>query len=64
MQVQADDARPQAERLAYARRLEKLDPANPEAVRLVNALLGREEQPAPLPRPMPKRKKKVTHKKG
>lgn len=64
LQVKADDARPQAERLAYARRLEKLDPANPEAVRLVNALLGREEQPAPLPRPMPKKKKKVTHKKG
>ena len=57
LQVKADGTRPQAERLAYARRLEKLDPSNPEATRLVNAILGKEEQPAPMPRPMKKRKK-------
>jgi hypothetical protein len=63
LQVKADEARPQAERLAYARRLEKLDPANQDATRLVNTILGREAQPAPLPRPM-KRKKKAAPKKG
>ncbi len=62
-QVKADEARPQAERLAYARRLEKLDPANKDAARMVDALLGKEEQPAPLPRPM-KKKKKAAPKKG
>lgn len=56
-QVKADEARPQAERLAYARRLEKLDPANQDVARLVDTLLGKEEQPAPLPRPMKKKQK-------
>lgn len=50
-QVKADDARPKQERLAYARRLQKLDPANKDVDRLVNALLGKEEAPeAPKPR--------------
>ena len=64
LQVKADDTLPQAERLAYARRLEKLDPANPDTTAMVNHLLGKEEQPAPLPRPMAKRKKKAAPKKG
>ncbi|HEX4845948.1 MAG TPA: hypothetical protein VFV26_06975 [Geothrix sp.] len=44
-QVKADDARPQQERLAYARRLQKLDPANKDLTRLVNSLLGKDEEP-------------------
>lgn len=62
-QVKADESRPQSERLAYARRLEKLDPADQDTTRLVDALLGREQQPAPLPRPM-KKKKPAPRKKG
>jgi len=54
-QVKADDARPKQERLTYARRLQKLDPANNEAARLVNGLLGKEEEPAAA---KPKKKKK------
>lgn len=46
-QVKGDDARPKGERLAYARRLEKLDPSNKDVTRLVNGLLGKEEEPAP-----------------
>ncbi|HEY3271578.1 MAG TPA: hypothetical protein VGJ89_10240 [Geothrix sp.] len=46
-QVKADDARPQQERLAYARRLQRLDPANKDVTRLVNGLLGKEEEAAP-----------------
>ena len=53
-QVKADDARPRPERLAYARRLQKLDPANKDVTRLVNGLLGKEEESAPA---KPKRKK-------
>jgi hypothetical protein len=55
-QVKADDARPQQERLAYARRLQKLDPANKDLTRLVNSLLGQDEEPEAA-RPKPKKKK-------
>ena len=48
-QVKGDDARPRPERLAYARRLQRLDPANKDIVRLVNGLMGREEEAAPAP---------------
>ncbi len=59
-QVKGDDARPRQERLAYARRLQKLDPANKDLLRLVNGLLGKEEAPeAPAPKKM-----KPTAKKG
>jgi hypothetical protein len=54
-QVKADDARPKQERLTYARRLQKLDPANKDVTRLVNALLGKEEEPPPT---KPKKKRK------
>lgn len=54
-QVKADDARPQQERLAYARRLQKLDPANKDLTRLVNSLLGKDEEPEAA---KPKSKKK------
>jgi len=60
-QVKGDDARPQQERLAYARRLQKLDPANKDVTRLVNRLLGKEEETEPA-RPKA-RKKKATAKK-
>ena len=59
-QVKADDARPRQERLTYARRLLKLDPANKDVLRLVNGLLGKEEEPEPAP---PKKKKKPAPKK-
>ncbi len=54
-QVKADDARPRQERLTYARRLLKLDPSNKDVLRLVNGLLGKEEDPEPV---KPKKKKK------
>lgn len=58
-QVKADDARPKAERLAYARRLEKLDASNKDVTRLVNGLTGKEEEAAPAKprRKAPARKK-------
>jgi len=55
-QVKADDARPRPERLAYGRRLLRLDPANHDCQRFVNGLEGREE-PAPLPAPVKKARK-------
>ena len=61
-QVKADDARPRQERLTYARRLQKLDPSNKDVTRLVNGLLGKEEE-GDAPKPKPK-KKKATPKKG
>jgi len=53
-QVKTDDARPRPERLAYARRLLKLEPANKDVLRLVSGLLGKEEDAEPA-----KPKKKV-----
>jgi len=60
-QVKADDARPRPERLTYARRLLKLEPSNKDVIRLVNGLLGKEEEPEPV---KPKKKKKPAPKKG
>jgi hypothetical protein len=60
-QVKADDARPRQERLTYARRLQKLDPSNRDVPRLVNGLLGKEEEAAPAPL---KKKKKPAPKKA
>jgi tetratricopeptide (TPR) repeat protein len=59
-QVKADDARPRPERLTYARRLQKLDPSNKDVLRLVNGLLGKEEESEPV---KPKKKKKSAPKK-
>jgi len=59
-QVKTDDARPRQERLTYARRLQKLDPSNKDVTRLVNGLLGKEEEPAPVK----SKKKKSAPKKG
>ncbi len=58
-QVKADDARPRQERLTYARRLQKLDPSNKDVVRLVNGLLGKEEEPEPV---KPRKKKPAAKK--
>ena len=60
-QVKADDARPRPERLTYARRLLKLEPSNKDVIRLVNGLLGKEEEPEPV---KPKKRKKPAPKKG
>jgi len=59
-QVKADDARPRQERLTYARRLAKLDPSNKLVARLVNGLMGKEEEPEPE---KPNKKKKAAPKK-
>ena len=59
-QVKADDARPKQERLTYARRLQKLDPSNKDVTRLVNTLMGKEEEPEPV---KPKKKTKPAPKK-
>lgn len=57
-QVKADDARPRFERLAYGRRLVRLDPANPDARKFVNRLMGVEEPEETKPAPRKKAKKK------
>jgi hypothetical protein len=59
-QVKADDARPRAERLAYGRRLQHLDPANNDTRRFLVSLGGSPEEapaPKPAPAPAPARKK-------
>ena len=53
-QVKADDARPRTERLAYGRRLLRLD-ANNQIQRFVDGLEGKEDNPA-----VPQRKSKRT----
>lgn len=57
-QVKADDARPRFERIAYGRRLLRLDPANPDTKRFVNGLLGLDEPEDVKPAPKKKAKKK------
>jgi tetratricopeptide (TPR) repeat protein len=44
-QVKADDARPRPERLAYGRRLLRLDPSNLECQRFVDGLEGKDDAP-------------------
>ena len=61
-QVKADEGRPRNERLTYARRLQKLEPGNKDIARLVNGLLGREDEEAPV-KPKPRSKKKAAPKK-
>ena len=59
-QVKADDARPRQERLAYGRRLQRLDPANRDVQRFLNGLLGIQdlEEKKPAPKAKKHRKKK------
>jgi hypothetical protein len=61
-QVKTDDAKPRSERLAYGRRLLRLDPANADCQKFVNSLMGIEPEPEPkkeaVKKPVAKRKKK------
>jgi tetratricopeptide (TPR) repeat protein len=56
-QIKADDARPRAERLAYGRRLQHLDPANSDVNHFVNSLTGKDDPPV---KPTPKRGRKTS----
>jgi septation ring formation regulator EzrA len=58
IQVKADESRPRNERLAYARRLLRLDPTNKDCRRFVDGLLGLEEAP-PVSKTPPKSKTKA-----
>ena len=59
LQVKADEARPRNERIAYGRRLLRLDPANKDCRRFVDGLLGLEEAPeSPAPKAAPAKKPK------
>jgi len=57
-QVKVDDARPRADRLAYGRRLLRLDPENGDCKRFVNGLMGVSEEPEPAAKPVKKKAKK------
>ena len=57
-QVKADDARPRFDRLAYTRRLEHLDPSNPECPKFIKVLLGGEDAAEEAPAKPAKRSKK------
>lgn len=56
-QVKADEARPRFERLAYGRRLLRLDPSNQDCIRFVSGLAGAEDTPPPAPAKVPVAKK-------
>jgi tetratricopeptide (TPR) repeat protein len=59
-QIKADDARPRVERLAYGRRLQRLDSANADVNRFVGGLMGKEDAaPVPLPKAMPKKSRRA-----
>jgi chromosome segregation ATPase len=62
-QVKGDDAKPLPERLAYARRLIHLSPTNPDSLRLVNGLTGKDSDPAPAKAPAKPASRKKKHKK-
>lgn len=55
-QVKADDARPRFERLAYGRRLMKLDSQNRDVQRFVNGLMGIQDLAEEDPKAAPRRK--------
>ena len=57
-QVKADEARPKADRLAYGRRLLRLDPENAECKRFVNALVGVSDEPEAPPKQTKKKARK------
>lgn len=56
MQVKIDDARPRFERLAYGRRLLRIDPSNEEVKRFVSSLMGSEPAEEPPAKPAPRKK--------
>lgn len=55
-QVKGDDARPRFERLAYGRRLMRLDAQNRDVQRFVNGLMGIQDLAEDTPRPAGKKK--------
>lgn len=57
-QVKADDARPKGDRLAYGRRLLRLDPENAECQRFVNGLIGVSNEPEAPAKPTKKKARK------
>lgn len=63
IQVKADDAKPRFDRLAYGRRLSRLDASNEDCKRFVNGLMGIEEpqavQEKAKPSPRKKRRRKA-----
>lgn len=56
LQVKVDDARPRFERLAYGRRLQRIDPSNEEVKRFVASLMGSEPTEEPTAKPAPRKK--------
>jgi len=54
-QVKADDARPRYDRLAYGRRLLRLDPENADCKRFVNGLMGVSDEPEAPAKPVKKK---------
>jgi hypothetical protein len=59
VQLKADETRPRNERIAYGRRLLRLDPANKDCRRFLDGLLGLEESPEAPPIPAKKAKPKT-----
>ena len=57
-QVKVDDARPRADRLAYGRRLLRLDPENADCKRFVSGLMGVAEEAEEPAKPAKKKAKK------
>ncbi len=57
-QVKSDDAKPRFDRLAYGRRLKRLDASNQDCQRFVNGLMGLEDPPEAKVQPKPKQPKK------
>jgi len=62
-QVRADETKPLFDRLAYARRLRHLDPANPACAEFVSSLGGADEQPKAKV-PVPSKSKKKVRRRG
>jgi hypothetical protein len=63
VQLKADETRPRGERIAYARRLLRLDPANKDCRRFLDGLLGLDEGQEAAPAPAKKTKAKAAPKK-
>jgi hypothetical protein len=59
IQLKADETRPRSERIAYCRRLIRLDPANKDCRQFLASLLGVDEPPTAPPPPTKKPKSKT-----
>ncbi len=60
-QVKSDDAKQRFDRLAYGRRLARLDPSNNDCQRFVNGLMGIEDPPDAGEKPTPSKNKRRKH---